>query len=202
MRHRNTGRQLSRTSSHRASLLRNLAISLIEHEQIRTTVAKAKELRRVVEPVITLARRGDTVAHRRLAFDRLRNRPAVTKLFTDLGPHYRARAGGYIRILKAGYRNGDHAPLALIQLVDRPEKVRTVRAKTPAAAAPAQPLPATEPKALKTKATKTPAKSAAPKKAKAQSAEAAPAPAEEAAKKKPKRTSLFRKRSKKSEEET
>jgi large subunit ribosomal protein L17 len=124
MRHRNIGRQLSRSSSHRASLLRNLAISLITEEQIRTTVAKAKELRRVVEPIITLARDGDTVAHRRLAFDRLRHRPTITKLFVDLGPHYRSRPGGYLRIVHAGYRNGDHAPVALVQLVDRPEKVR------------------------------------------------------------------------------
>ncbi len=197
MRHRNTGRQLGRTSSHRDSLLRNLAISLIEHEQIRTTVAKAKELRRVVEPFITLARRGDTLAHRRLAFDRLRNRPAVTKLFSDLGPHYQSRAGGYIRILRAGFRNGDHAPLALIQLVDRPEKVRTVRAKakteeppTPAA------LPVPEParKAKTEKATPTAS-------SKGQSAESVPSTQAKAEKKPSKRPSFFRGRNKKQKDD-
>ena len=193
MRHRNTGRQLSRSSSHRESLLRNLAISLIEHERIRTTVAKAKELRRVVEPVITLARRGDTLAHRRLAFDRLRNRPAVTKLFSDLGPHYQSRAGGYVRILRAGYRSGDHAPLALIQLVDRPEKIRTAKTRTqtqepsPGALSPAEP-------ARKTKAGKVVVKATGP------SAEPASPPKEERGKKQSRRPSIFRGRRKKSEE--
>lgn len=192
MRHRNTGRQLGRTSSHRASLLRNLAISLIEHERIRTTVAKAKELRRVVEPVITLARRGDTLAHRRLAFDRLRNRPAVTKLFNDLGPHYRSRAGGYVRILRAGYRGGDHAPLALIQLVDRPEKIRPVRPRKvqEPASSPAPALPAVEP-ARKPKAQKA-QKTASKASSKPEPVESTPLAKGETEKKKPKRSSIFR----------
>jgi len=120
MRHQNSGRKLSRDSSHRRSMFRNMAVSLMQHEQIRTTVPKAKELRRVVEPLITLAK-NDTVAKRRLAFDRLRDREIVTKLFNELGPRYKARPGGYLRILKCGYRAGDAAPMAIIQLVDRPE---------------------------------------------------------------------------------
>ncbi|MDZ7735499.1 MAG: 50S ribosomal protein L17 [Gammaproteobacteria bacterium] len=120
MRHQNTGRKLSRDSSHRRSMFRNMAVSLMQHEQIRTTVPKAKELRRVVEPLITLAK-NDTVAKRRLAFDRLRDREIVTKLFNELGPRYKARPGGYLRILKCGYRAGDAAPMAIVQLVDRPE---------------------------------------------------------------------------------
>jgi len=120
MRHLNSGRKLSRDSSHRRSMFRNMAVSLMQHEQIRTTVPKAKELRRVVEPLITLAK-NDTVAKRRLAFDRLRDRDIVTKLFNELGPRYKARPGGYLRILKCGYRAGDSAPMAIVQLVDRPE---------------------------------------------------------------------------------
>lgn len=121
MRHQNSGRKLSRDSSHRRSMFRNMAVSLMQHEQIRTTVPKAKELRRVVEPLITLAK-NDTVAKRRLAFDRLRDREIVTKLFNELGPRYKARPGGYLRILKCGYRAGDAAPMAIVQLVDRPEE--------------------------------------------------------------------------------
>ena len=119
MRHQNSGRKLSRDSSHRRSMFRNMAVSLMQHEQIRTTVPKAKELRRVVEPLITLAK-NDTVSKRRLAFDRLRDRDTVTKLFNELGPRYKARPGGYLRILKCGYRAGDSAPMAIVQLVDRP----------------------------------------------------------------------------------
>lgn len=120
MRHRNSGRALSRTSSHRAALMRNMSKSLIEHEQIRTTVPKAKELRRVVEPLITLAKT-DSVANRRLAFSRLRDDAIVGKLFTDLGPRFRERPGGYLRILKAGFRAGDNAPVAIVQLVGEKE---------------------------------------------------------------------------------
>jgi large subunit ribosomal protein L17 len=119
MRHRNSGRQLSRTSSHRHALMRNMAASLLRHEAIRTTVPKAKELRRVVEPLITMAKL-DSVARRRLAFARLRDKDMVSKLFGQLGPRYQARPGGYLRILKNGFRPGDNAPLAYVELVDRP----------------------------------------------------------------------------------
>src|SRR5574343_1200269 len=120
MRHRNGPRKLNRTSSHRAAMLRNMAVSLLQHEAIKTTVPKAKELRKVVEPLITLAKE-PTLANRRLAFDRLRDRDAVVKLFGDLGPRFKARPGGYTRILKMGFRVGDNAPMALVELVDRPE---------------------------------------------------------------------------------
>jgi len=119
MRHRNSGRTFNRTSSHRRAMFRNMSSSLLRHELIRTTVPKAKELRRVVEPLITLAK-SDSVAHRRLAFSRLRDRDMVTKLFGELGPRYRERPGGYVRILKCGFRAGDRAPMALVELVDRP----------------------------------------------------------------------------------
>ena len=118
MRHRKSGRHLGRTSAHRKAMYRNMAASLIEHEVIKTTLPKAKELRRVAEPLITLAKE-DTVAHRRLAFSRLRSQAAVGKLFTELGPRYQERAGGYTRILKAGHRAGDSAPVAYIELVGR-----------------------------------------------------------------------------------
>lgn len=121
MRHRKAGRQLGRNSSHRHAMYRNMATSLLLHETIRTTLPKAKELRRVVEPLITLAKE-DGVAQRRRAFDRLRDKAVVGKLFTELGPRYRARPGGYLRILKMGNRPGDAAPMALVQLVDQPEK--------------------------------------------------------------------------------
>lgn len=121
MRHRNSGRAFSRTSSHRAALMRNMSKSLIEHEQIRTTVPKAKELRRVVEPLITLAKK-DSVANRRLAFSRLHDDAMVAKLFTDLGPRFKERPGGYLRILKAGFRPGDNAPVAIVQLVEEKAK--------------------------------------------------------------------------------
>ena len=119
MRHLKSGRKLNRNSSHRKAMFRNMASSLFEHEIIKTTVPKAKELRRVAEPLITLAKE-DSVAHRRLAFDRLRDRDVVTKLFNELGPRYVDRPGGYLRILKCGFRAGDNAPMAYVELVDRP----------------------------------------------------------------------------------
>ena len=119
MRHRKSGRQLNRNSSHRKAMFRNMSASLFEHELIKTTLPKAKELRRVAEPLITLAKT-DTVANRRLAFDRLRDRALVTKLFNELGPRYNERPGGYLRILKCGLRAGDKAPMAYVELVDRP----------------------------------------------------------------------------------
>ena len=119
MRHRHSGRQLNRNSSHRKAMFKNMSVSLFDHELIRTTVAKAKELRRVSEKLITLAK-VDSVANRRLAFARLRDRDAVTKLFTELGPRYVNRPGGYTRILKCGFRTGDKAPMAFVELVDRP----------------------------------------------------------------------------------
>ena len=119
MRHRKSGRQLNRNSSHRKAMFRNMSASLFEHELIKTTLPKAKELRRVAEPLITLAKT-DTVANRRLAFDRLRDRALVTKLFNELGPRYNERPGGYLRILKCGLRTGDKAPMAYVELVDRP----------------------------------------------------------------------------------
>ncbi len=118
MRHRKSGRQLNRNSSHRAAMFRNMAVSLFEHEVIKTTLPKAKELRRVAEPLITLAKE-DSVANRRLAFSRTRSRTAVGKLFTELGPRYAERPGGYTRILKCGFRPGDSAPMAYIELVGR-----------------------------------------------------------------------------------
>ena len=120
MRHRHSGRQLNRNSSHRKAMFRNMTSSLVEHEIIRTTVIKAKELRSVAEPLITLAK-NDSVANRRLAFSRTRNKATVGKLFTELGPRYADRAGGYIRILKCGLRTGDKAPMAYVELVDRPK---------------------------------------------------------------------------------
>ncbi len=118
MRHRKSGRQLNRNASHRTAMFRNMAVSLLKHEQIKTTVPKAKELRRVVEPIITLAKTS-SVANRRLAFARLRDREMVSKLFDEIGPHYNERPGGYTRILKAGNRVSDNAPMAYMQLVDR-----------------------------------------------------------------------------------
>ncbi|UCG72660.1 MAG: 50S ribosomal protein L17 [Chromatiales bacterium] len=125
MRHQKAGRSLGRTSSHRKAMYRNMAVSLIQHETIRTTLPKAKELRRVVEPLITMAKQ-DGVARRRLAFSRLRDKASVGKLFNELGPRFKERPGGYLRILKTGFRAGDSAPMALVQLLDQPE--------TPAAA--------------------------------------------------------------------
>lgn len=121
MRHRNTGRKLSRTSSHRKAMFSNMCTSLIEHELIKTTLAKAKELRRYIEPLITVSK-SDSVATRRYVFDRLRSKNAVGKLFTTLGPRYVERPGGYVRVLKCGYRVGDNAPMAIVELVDRPSE--------------------------------------------------------------------------------
>ena len=121
MQHRKSGRSLGRNSSHRKAMYKNMAASLIRHETIRTTLPKAKELRRVVEPLITLAKT-DGVARRRLAFDRLRDKQSVGKLFNELGPRFKDRPGGYLRILKIGFRAGDSAPMALVQLLDQPEK--------------------------------------------------------------------------------
>ena len=120
MRHRHGLRKLNRTSSHRLAMLRNMSCSLLKHEIIKTTLPKAKELRRVVEPIITLGK-APSLANRRLAFDRLRDRAVVVKLFDEIGPRYAARNGGYLRILKFGFRKGDNAPMALVELVDRPE---------------------------------------------------------------------------------
>ncbi|ASP38288.1 50S ribosomal protein L17 [Bacterioplanes sanyensis] len=122
MRHRKSGRHFNRTSAHRQAMFKNMAVSLFEHEIIKTTLPKAKELRRVAEPLITLAKE-DSVANRRLAFARTRSKAAVGKLFTDLGPRYQERPGGYIRILKCGFRAGDNAPMAYVELVDRPVAV-------------------------------------------------------------------------------
>ena len=124
MRHRNGKRKLNRTSSHRAAMLRNMANSLLTHETIVTTLPKAKELRRVVEPLITLGKK-PSLANRRLAFNRTRDRDVVVKLFGDLGPRFAARNGGYVRILKYGFRKGDNAPLALVELVDKAAEVNT-----------------------------------------------------------------------------
>ncbi len=121
MRHRHTGRQLNRNSSHRTAMFRNMTSSLVEHEIIKTTLAKAKELRSVAEPLITLAK-NDSIANRRIAYNRTRNRATVGKLFTELGPRYADRPGGYIRILKCGQRTGDKAPMAYAELVDRPAR--------------------------------------------------------------------------------
>ena len=123
MRHRLGLRKLNRTSSHRLAMLRNMTVSLLRHETIRTTLPKAKELRRVAEPIITLGKK-PSLANRRLAFDRLRDREIVVKLFDELGPRYAARNGGYLRILKCGFRDGDNAPMALVSLLDQPDVVR------------------------------------------------------------------------------
>jgi len=120
MRHRESGRKLNRNSSHRRAMFRNMAASLIEHEIIKTTLPKAKELRRIAEPLITMAKI-DNVAKRRLAFSRLRDRSIVTKLFNEIGPRYKERPGGYLRILKCGFRTGDKAAMAIVELVDRPK---------------------------------------------------------------------------------
>jgi large subunit ribosomal protein L17 len=125
MRHRKSGRKLNRTSSHRQAMFKNMAASLFEHELIKTTVPKAKELRRVAEKLITLGK-VDSVANRRLAFSRLRNKEIVNKLFTELGVRYQDRPGGYLRILKCGFRAGDNAPMAYVELVDRPIKAAAV----------------------------------------------------------------------------
>jgi len=125
MRHHNTFRKLNRSSSHRTAMFRNMSNSLLRHEIIKTTLPKAKELRRIVEPMITLGKK-PSLSNRRLAFDRLRDREMVTKIFSELGPRYESRAGGYLRILKYGFRKGDNAPMALVELMDRtPDEVIT-----------------------------------------------------------------------------
>ena len=126
MRHRHGLRKLNRTSSHRLAMLRNMTVSLLKHEAIKTTLPKAKELRRVAEPIITLGKTA-TLANKRLAFDRLRDREMVVKLFDELGPRYKSRNGGYLRILKFGFRQGDNAPMALVELLDRPEPAEDAR---------------------------------------------------------------------------
>ncbi len=132
MRHKNSGRKLGRNSPHRRAMYRNMAVSLFVHETIRTTLPKAKELRRVVEPLITLAKQ-DGASRRRMAFDRLRDAAAVGRLFTELGPRFKSRPGGYLRILKTGFRPGDSAPMAIVQLLDQPEKpVETKEPRTTA----------------------------------------------------------------------
>lgn len=118
MRHRNSGRNFSRTSSHRKAMFKNMMVSMLKHELIKTTVPKAKELRTFMEPIITLAKT-DSVHNRRIAFSRLRDRDAVTKLFNEIGPHFKTRPGGYLRVLKCGYRKGDSAPMAIVELVGR-----------------------------------------------------------------------------------
>ncbi len=128
MRHQKSGRKFSRTSSHRQAMFTNMAASLIKHELIRTTLPKAKELRRVAEPLITIGK-VDGVANRRLAMSRLQDKEAVGKLFVELGPRYKARPGGYLRILKAGFRPGDNAPMAYVELVDRPMATATATAE-------------------------------------------------------------------------
>jgi large subunit ribosomal protein L17 len=125
MRHRLSNRKLNRTSSHRLAMLRNMANSLLRHEVIKTTLPKAKELRRVAEPLITLGKK-PSLANRRLAFDRLRDREIVVKLFDELGPRFQSRNGGYLRILKCGFRQGDNAPMAIVELVDRPADAEIV----------------------------------------------------------------------------
>ena len=159
MRHRKSGRHLNRSSAHRRAMFRNMAVSLIEHESIKTTIAKAKELRRVVEPLITLAKR-DSVANRRLAFARIRSSAAVAKLFVELAPRYGERPGGYTRILKCGQRSGDAAPMAYIEFVDRAdgdmdEAAEALPSKTPqgtppedAPSTPAEPAAAAQPTAV------------------------------------------------------
>ena len=133
MRHGHGLRKLNRTSSHRLAMFRNMANSLLKHEAIKTTLPKAKELRRVVEPIITLGKK-PTLANRRLAFNRLRDRDNVTKLFAEIGPRYAKRNGGYLRILKFGFRQGDNAPMAFVELMDRPEPGTTVEGAKPEAA--------------------------------------------------------------------
>jgi len=148
MRHQKSGRKLNRTSSHREAMFKNMAASLIQHEEIRTTLPKAKELRRVAEPLITLAK-VSSVANRRLAYARLRDRDAVGKLFDVLGVRYKNRPGGYLRILKFGFRAGDTAPMALVQLVDRPEAGAETKPDTAVEAAPVKKAAKKEAKAKK-----------------------------------------------------
>jgi large subunit ribosomal protein L17 len=174
MRHRHGLRKLNRTSSHRLAMLRNMTNSLLTHEVIKTTLPKAKELRRVAEPMITLGKT-PTLANRRLAFDRLRDRDVVTKLFEELGPRYSARPGGYLRILKFGFRIGDNAPMALVELLDRPEpgavkegETEGTKGEKPAKAAKPPKAAKVAKPARKPKAAKPPKAAGAGKKAKAE----------------------------------
>lgn len=170
MRHHKIGRKLNRTSSHREAMFKNMAASLIRHEEIRTTLPKAKELRRVAEPLITMAKNA-TVANRRLAFARLRDRDAVTKLFDILGVRYKDRPGGYLRILKFGFRTGDTSPMALVQLVDRPDAASTQPAEAVDENLPKKAKP---PKAAKEQSVEATAGDAKPAKAKSAKPKAAP----------------------------
>ena len=179
MRHRKSGRKLNRTSSHRQAMFRNMAVSLIRHEQIQTTLPKAKELRRVAEPLITLAKTA-SLANRRLAFARLRDREVVGKLFDDLGVRFKDRPGGYLRILKRGFRAGDAAPMAIVQLVDRAEKhdvtvTEKVEAKAATEATELQEKQASKKQAAATKAApeKKPEKAVKAKKAASKTKKAA-----------------------------
>ncbi|GMQ92354.1 MAG: hypothetical protein BMS9Abin11_1681 [Gammaproteobacteria bacterium] len=191
MRHQKSGRKLNRNSSHRQAMFRNMAVSLFQHEQIRTTLAKAKELRRIAEPLITMAKKS-TLANHRLAFSRLRDREIVIKLFSDLGVHFKDRPGGYLRILKCGFRPGDNAPMAIVQLVDRlpqAEVTGQAVAKTAKESKPVEKKPAKKTKAKKeakkdkAKA-ETEEKKAAPKKKAAAKKKAAPKKKKAAATKK------------------
>lgn len=138
MHHRKSGKRLGRNSSHRKAMFRNMSVSMMRHELIKTTLVKAKELRRYVEPLVTMAGKADSVANRRLAFARLRDDAMVNKLFTELGPRFKARPGGYLRVLKCGFRAGDKAPMAIVEFVDRQEaaKKRMVKSKSASAAKP------------------------------------------------------------------
>jgi large subunit ribosomal protein L17 len=149
MHHRKSGRRLNRNSSHRKAMFRNMAVSMMRHELIKTTLPKAKELRRFVEPLITMAGKGDTVANRRLAFARLRDEAVVNKLFTVLAPRYASRPGGYLRVLKCGFRPGDNAPMAVVELVDRESDAASAASETPAAK---EKKPAAKSKTTKAKA--------------------------------------------------
>lgn len=169
MRHRHGLRKLNRTSSHRLAMLRNMTNSLLTHEAIRTTLPKAKELRRVAEPLITLGK-SPTLANRRLAFNRLRDKGVVHKLFTELGPRYAQRPGGYLRILKFGFRIGDNAPMALVELMDRPEAAEPAADAEPAKGAKAAKRPAVEGAAKAAKAEKKPKATKPPKAAKTKKA--------------------------------
>jgi large subunit ribosomal protein L17 len=203
MRHQNTGRQLSRNSAHREALMQNMAAALLRYETIKTTLPKAKELRRVVEPLITLAKQ-DSVAKRRLAFARLRDDAIVVKLFTDLGPHYQSRPGGYTRILKHGFRPGDKAPMAVMQLVDRETQMadaaqELAKTRKPKVAKPdgeAVEKPAKTVKATKKAKAEKPAKPDKAEKKAAKSAKKAKATAEKAEKKSAKKTTKSAKKTK------
>lgn len=177
MRHRHSGRTFGRTSSHRKAMFSNMCNSLIEHEMIKTTLPKAKELRKYIEPLVTKSK-SDSVASRRYVFDRLRSKSSVGKLFTEIGPRYQERPGGYVRVLKCGFRHGDNAPMAIIEFVDRPEALEddldeeTLKAEQEAIAKEAKKLKAAEEKAAKAEPKKAAAKKPAAKKAEPKKADA------------------------------